>query len=225
MVKRSVEWKTYLIIGIITFIFFLSGIMTGIFLSKTKVDTLVEQVDQFRTNIRETETMMLFMSLYGKEACDMIYGQLDALGKESEEIRKEVAFYETTEKLEDPSYLSLKKDYMSVMLMHWLYQEKANIDCRMNSTIILFFYSNQRCEICKDEGTILTYLKQKYTNKIAIFTFDVDLDITMIDYLGKLYDFEIKENPVLIINGEKYEKFLNRNDIEKILCEKNETMC
>jgi len=58
MVKRRVEWKTYLIIGIITFAFFFSGIFTGIFMSIKKIDILSEQVDQFRTSIRETETMM-----------------------------------------------------------------------------------------------------------------------------------------------------------------------
>jgi len=219
MVKRKVEWKTYLAIGIITFIFFLSGILTGLFISKAKVDTLVEQVNQLGINLRETETIMLFMSLYGKDACDMLYEQLDALNNESEEIRKDVAFYETTKRVEDPSYIATKKNYMSIMLMHWLYQEKANKECQINSTIILFFYSNKYCEICKDQGTVLTYMKQKYADKIVIFTFDVDLDVRMINYLGKLYGFEVRENPVLIIRNTKYEKFLSRNDIEKILCD------
>ena len=95
----------------------------------------------------------------------------------------------------------------------------------MDSTIILFFYSNKYCEICEDQGTILTYIKQKHPKAIMIFTFDVDMDVRMINYLGEIYDFEVRENPVLIIEDKKYENFLSRNDIEKILCEIDETMC
>lgn len=225
MVKRRVDWKIYILIGLVTFIFFFSGIFAGVLISKTKIDVLSSQVDQFSSSMKETETMMLFLSIYGEKACDMIYEQMNKLSEESENIGKDVAFLETTKKIDDPYYTTLKKNYMSVMLMHWLYNEKAKADCKTNSTTILFFYSNLYCKSCKDEGTVLTYLKQKYPENIMLFSFDTDLEITMIKHLGKLYGFEAREDPVIIIEGKKYEKFMNREEIESVLCELNEKMC
>lgn len=225
MVKRRVEWNTYVIIGVITFIFFFSGIFTGIYINKMKVDVLSDQVSQFRTSMTDTETMMLFLSIYGEDACDMLQEQLNALSEESKEIGEDVAFYESTKKVEEPYYLELKRNYMSIVLKHWLYNERAKTECKINSTTILFFYSNRYCEICEDEGTILSYIKNKYPDNLMIFAFDVDLDVRMINYLGTLYDFEVMETPVLIIEGNKYEGFLSKTDLEKIICESNSAVC
>lgn len=222
---RKIEWKTFLIIGIITFIFFISGIYTGIILSKEKVNTIEEQIKYFSYSLRDTELTLLFLSLFGKKSCDLLSEQLSDLEIQSEELRKDVAFYETTEKITDPSYIEIKRNYMSVMLTHWLYHEQMKRECNVNSTVILYFYSNKYCGICEDQGIILTYLKKEHWDNLVIFSFDFDLDVRMIDYLGKLYDFEAREDPVLIIDDEKHEEFLDKEELEEILCEKSKLLC
>ena len=222
---RKVDWKIYIIIAIITSMFFITGIYTGFVLSKEKIDIISEQVGALDSGLKDTELTLLFLSFFGNKSCDLLRHQLNSLEIDSNNLRKDVEFYEATEKLTDPSYITVKKDYMSLMLRHWLYYKEMKEECSTNSTVILYFYSNKYCDSCEDQGIILTYLKREQPDNIAVFSFDTDLEVKMIDYIGNLYNFTTKKIPVLIIEDEKYEGFLNKEELKTILCEKNRILC
>lgn len=226
MVRHKVDWHIYLIVAIITSVVFFSGIYIGIILSREKISVLAVDVKQFGESLQETELTMLFLStIGGNQSCELLQSQMNKLAAQSDETARKVIFYETEERLRLEDYPALKKQYMLTVLKHWLYFERMKKDCVTNATTVLYFYSNVNCPSCGDQGTTLSYLKQKYDDALMVFPVDYDTDLSMIKMLGQTYGFSNLTVPVMVIDGKKYEGFIAKTELQQILCLTNNAFC
>ena len=96
--------------------------------------------------------------------------------------------------------LSQKRTYSILEARHFLYVKKHNSNCNNTVPIILFFYSNQK--EYKEEsdrfGYMLTNLKNE-NSSIMIYSFDYDLDSSVIALLKEQYKINNPNN--VVING------------------------
>jgi hypothetical protein len=221
MVKRRIAWEFYIVSAAITIFILFMGIYLGIFLSKGKIEELKSELTSLKL---KQEDLMFELSLFALNkniSCNMLTQALEKVIDEAGKLGDRVSLYETTEKIKDENFNELKKDYTLTLIRYWFYVEEIKKNCdKSNLVTVLYFYSNQDCFDCLSQGTILTYMKQKYPQNLMVFALDYDLDLSIISSLKRVYG--VQKVPSLVINGEKYEGLVTLEKLSEILCKKYE---
>jgi hypothetical protein len=219
MVKRRVAWEFYIVSAAITLFILFMGIYLGIFLSKGKIEQLQSELKSLKL---KQEDLMFELSLFALNkniSCNILTQALEKVVDEAGKLGDKVSLYETTEKIKDESFYELKKDYTLTLIRYWIYVEEIKKNCdKGNLVTVLYFYSNRDCFDCLSQGTILTYMKQKYPQNLMVFALDYDLDLSIISSLKRVYG--VQKVPSLVINGEKYEGLVTLEKLSEILCSK-----
>jgi len=219
MVKRRIAWEFYIVSAAITLFILFMGIYLGIFLSKGKIEQLQSELKSLKL---KQEDLMFELSLFALNkniSCNMLTQALEKVIDEAGKLGDKVSLYETTEKIKDESFYELKKDYTLTLIRYWFYVEEIKKNCdKGNLVTVLYFYSNRDCFDCLSQGTILTYMKQKYPQNLMVFALDYDLDLSIISSLKRVYG--VQKVPSLVINGEKYEGLVTLEKLSEILCSK-----
>jgi len=83
-----------------------------------------------------------------------------------------------------------KKFYTLIELEHFEFIQKLNSECKREFDTILFFYSNEENDLQKSEdaGRLLDTLFLRNTENLIIYSFDINLDTSLIDDLKKRYN-------------------------------------
>jgi thiol-disulfide isomerase/thioredoxin len=219
MVKRRVAWEFYVVSTVITLFILFMGVYLGIFLSKGKIEELQKELTSLKIRQEDLMFELTLLTLNKNISCSMLAQALEKVMDEAGKLGDRVSLYETTEKIKDENFYNLKKDYTLTLIRYWLYVEEIKKNCDKNNLVsVLYFYSNQNCFDCLSQGTVLTYLKQKYPQNLMVFALDYDLDLSVISALKRVYG--IQKVPSLVINGEKYEGLASLEKLNEILCTK-----
>jgi hypothetical protein len=102
----------------------------------------------------------------------------------------------------DARLVGVKMNYSDLEYRHFLITERFNSECNSNFTSIFFFYSNRNSRIqgqSERMGFILTTLQRTHSNEVIIYSFDADLNSSLIVDLKEEYDIE--EVPSIVVNG------------------------
>jgi thiol-disulfide isomerase/thioredoxin len=93
--------------------------------------------------------------------------------------------------------------------------------CDDNVVNILYFFSRDQCDICPSQGQILTYFKKKLQDKLLVFPINVDFeeDEDFIKIIRIRYNVTVM--PTLVVNDQKYEGVVSRDELSKIICEQS----
>jgi hypothetical protein len=123
----------------------------------------------------------------------------------------------------DSRVLDQKKIYSTLEAQHFLLIEDFNENCNKNISTILFFYSNKKEYSNEAErlGHILTFFKMNNREEVMIYSFDFDLEYSLIETLKRKYNVE---NPnTIIINGVlKEENLEDLKELEELEIESRE---
>ncbi len=214
MNSRTINKQKYVSVFAITTLIFISGILLGNHFSNNKISELAEMTERIQLNTLGAELQFLIIS---KEPCRLL-NESD-LGNELQSIGSKLEFMENELGTDNKKVLNLKEYYQLLELRHWLLLKQAHEKCNQNFDLIIYFYTNKReCERCREQGGVLTYLRQK-NQRLSIYSFDDDIENPAILSIKELYG--VKGNmPTLIINEQTYEGFMNSEAIEKALSTK-----
>lgn len=215
MVKKRITWPFYLVTFVITALVFISGVYFGFFLNRAKSSELQEMVSDLDKIRTEQELNLLLIDYLPNKTCDIMRYELEEIIPRINELEKEVTFYEDTRKFEESSYMETKKDYMINQIKYWLYMEKLKSSCDLNVTTLIYFYSNRECDLCRNQGIVLDYMKNRHKSDLMIFALDTDLGMNSIEIIRKSYGIETL--PALIVNEKIYGGFVNRTSLEEII--------
>jgi hypothetical protein len=219
MVKRRIAWEFYVVSLAITLFILFMGIYVGIFLSRGKIEELREELINLKLKQEELILELTMFGLNKNMSCNVLTQAVERDINEAGKLGDRVSLYETTEKFKDESFYSLKKDYTLTLVRYWLHLEEIKKNCdKSNLVTVLYFYSNQNCFDCLPQGTILTYMKQKYPQNLMVFALDYDLDLSIISAIKRIYGVE--KVPSLVVNGERYEGLVTLEKLSQILCTK-----
>jgi hypothetical protein len=131
---------------------------------------------------------------------------------EMEDLGRSLSLLEIRFGKQDERVLEKKKVYSLLEARHFLYILEHNAQCSNDVNTILFFYSNQ--EKYKDNaeriGGILSALKNQ--EEVMIYSFDYDLDSTIVDLLIKKYG--VDQGNRLVVNGRLFlDDYRNIKDV------------
>lgn len=217
MVKRKVDVKIFIIVGILTTIIFFSGFFMDFILTEKKTDVMSQFLSEIREEQRNTQLQFLLLEEANKKRCDLIEEGISGLTDITRKTRKKVAQFEQSGRVFTSEFKNLKKQYMNLLIKNWLLFKNYKKECKPNLTLINYFYSNKNCDKCDNQGTVLTYIQKKRGN-VNVFALDADLNLTTMSLMKSMFNVsETVTQPVLIINGKKYKGFKSSRELTKIL--------
>lgn len=209
-VMSKVNKTRYLAVFASVTLIFLVGIIIGQWISELRVSEFSTQQRNIRTYIL---SLNLQTELASKYICDV---DVFRLTKEKVKMGQELDFLEKRLGKDNKGVIELKKGYTLLSIRQWLLVEKAKEECDRNIATILYFYSNiENVSVCESQGYILDYLYDRYPESVVIYALDVDLDTPALNTLKTVYG--ITEVPSLVIDGELYPGFQEKDKIESIV--------
>ena len=102
----------------------------------------------------------------------------------------------------DSRLVSLKINYSDLEYRHFLITKRFNLECASDFMTIFFFYSNRNDALERRSeriGFILTTLQRIHPDKVMIYSFDADLNSTLIRDLKEAHG--IDSVPAVVVNG------------------------
>lgn len=209
--KRINKLKLFSIFITTTFIFVI-GIFFGQSISSSQLDKIENLQQDLRT---QTLSLELQYALASQEPCNLT--NLEIIGDELYDMSELLANMEGSLGKLNNDVLSLKEYYSLLEIKHWLFLEKIKKECNKDTPVILYFYSNLGdCDECEKQGYVLTYLKKK-EDDLNVFSFDINLDNSVINSLKEIYGLDNRKLPVIIIDEKVYEGFIEIEELNEIL--------
>lgn len=214
-IRNKVGLDVYIITIIISSLLFITGLSLGFAVSAQKINILDHEITNMRNSIENIELEFLFLDMMsGNISCSYFIDEANRLAVESSELGTRVDLYERTQQWDDPEYVLLKSRYMLVSVRDWLMIEKIKSICEGDYETVLYFYGND-CIDCETQGFVLTYLKEKYPQRLMVFSLDTNLGVPIVEALRTSYNITVF--PSLVISGQMYQGFTNTTDLENIL--------
>jgi hypothetical protein len=112
--------------------------------------------------------------------------------------------------------LDLKREHVKVTLAHWEMATTLREACGSALPPVLYLYSGKRCSRCFLQKKILLFMERSHHPELL--TFPVDVDFEPPEQVSRLLGiYAVNSLPASIIAATKYEGFLSRKDLRKIL--------
>lgn len=212
--RRDIDKGKYLAVFAITTLIFIVGITIGNYFASQKMD----QIDHIGAALKtDTMAMELQYELIAEDPCRYINST--PLAEELYEMASKLDYMENRMGEGDESVLDLKKYYSLLEIQHWLFMKKTNKECNQTPALIMFFYeTEEECSSCKEQGFILTWLRRNYDD-VYIYSFDYALENAALDTLKDIHS--IDGTPALIIDGDVYNNFVTKRELQGIMEEKD----
>lgn len=227
---RNIRKDKYAVALVITIMVFTLGFLLGNFFDNYKMSYVEEVAKQQELEFTSLQLQYLYLeSIQGTEKCPALYQTLENNIRTLAPTLNQMMDYEKSKDVNSTNYLFLKRQYLLANLKYWLLSEDFKKTCSGDSVTILYFFSND-CKICMEsQGVILSNLKQAFEDKLLIFAIDSDFtEEPMVTLLKNKYN--VTKYPTLIINDQKVEQALTRNELLQKICpqyvdKENRTEC
>jgi len=214
MVKRSVNVKRHLIAFTITGLVFVIGLLIGLGLTRERIEFSENFVRQQKADYDSLQLQLLYLE---EGSCSALEKTLEHNINELEKQRAKLEQY-----IKDSDNKDLKiieREYMLSEIRYWLLAKQSKQDCDLDSVSVLYFYSDVEgeCEDCRTQGVILSFLKDKFKDRLLIFSIDVNVKDPMISIIKETEG--INTLPALIIEDDKTFGLKGREDLKEIICD------
>ncbi len=218
---KKEDKKRFLTAGVIAGLIFLLGIALGIIIDNERVRWVLSEREEQETDYQSLQVQMIYLNQLLEEnaSCPILRLELEDTLADLGYALEKLEAYEEESQFNKKKYILLKRSYLLSNLRYWLIAEKIKEACELPLVTILYFYSDEDCKICPDQGVVLTYYKKKYEDRLLNFPINIDLaeDEKMVEGLMKRYN--ITKLPSIVINGQKYEGVIYKKRLGEILCQ------
>ncbi len=225
MVARKLSTKRYVVAGIITTLVFVLGVSLGIIFENARVVHNEELLKDQEASIASLQLQYFYISEMqnSNDVCPVLTTALtdsiERLGESLEKVEQTIA----DNKINYNEKKRIQRIYMQDNIRYWLFSKTVQEKCNSNVLNILYFFSED-CDVCPNQGVVLSYFKKIYQDKILIFPINTDIDEDMINLIK--IQFNVTTYPTLIINDQKFQGIVKKDQLNSILCNAfNETDC
>ena len=208
MTQRSIDWKKYLIVFLLTIFLFLTANYLSNYFGNKKIDQLKSIQDKISIDILSSETQFSLLSeLSCKNISDSTYSpELGELGGKLKWSQNNLGA------TEEVSYL--RKYYTLLQIKDYLLAKKISERCKVKSTSILYFYvSVENCSDCEKQDIVLSALRDKYP-ELRIYSFDYSTDLSAVKAMLQIYKIKDTALPALVIDDDVLTGFRSVDELE-----------
>jgi len=225
-VHREISKKRYFVAGIITILLFTTGLLLGMVFDYGRIQSLETAYQEYDLNYRSLQLQFnLLDTLDPTQGCLAFNTAISVAMKDLSQSLEDVETYKEVSNSQKTSFENIQRKYVLDNIRYWAVVKQAKKICDINKLNILYFYSLNDCSDCVDQGTILTYLKQKYGEAVLIFPINVDLlpIETTIEFLTTSYN--VTTYPTIVVGDEVHTEIVSRENLEDLFCETVTGVC
>ncbi len=206
------NWRRYIFAFAITSLIFGTALYVSNYLSDRRVAEVRTTQDNISIDILSLETQF---DLLAEQSCRDI-SENSVLSSDIQPLATRLSFLEQDRGFDDQELIRLKRFYSLLQIKDILLTEKVAAKCKLNPTVVLYFYSNKGdCPDCEVQGYVLSTLTKEYPN-LRVYSFDYNLDLSSIRTLVSIHDIEATF-PALVIDDTTLYGLKKRDELEKIL--------
>ncbi|MBI4151391.1 hypothetical protein HY496_00330 [Candidatus Woesearchaeota archaeon] len=215
---RTISTDKYIIAGIITALIFFLGLALGLILEDARYG-LVQQVNQDQeVRYLSLQLQYLFLTTFQNEdSCPVLTATLQETITDLSSSLNDVISFEESKKGSDKRKTTVERRYLLDNLRYWLLARESKQKCSMDIVPILYFYTEE-CADCAAQGTILTYYKNLFDDKLLVFP--INLDLVQKEPMAKVIrsQYNVTAFPTLVIDTAKHEGVVDKEEIKEIIC-------
>lgn len=200
--ERKVSWPLYITAFVISAVIFIAGIYVGTILDSNEVYSLSSDVDSLSREISTVQVLML--SEEGPAFCPVYEEEFLKIDAEREKLGYELTYLEEQRHVYSPE---LKKDYFVLEAQSYFLAKKLQDICNDESTLVLYFYSNEECADCAQQGADILSARDASGKKVLIYSFDGDMGSNIAK--GFMTQYNVTQYPSVVINGEVHSGYMS----------------
>ena len=206
--------KISLALYVIAFIVAATVFSIGVFVGKTIDDAVVNDISGDVSSLSQRLTMTQLLWLLEEDNpnfCSVYVSELQEVDEQREYLGQLLTVLEEKKEIYAPE---TKKEYFLLEAQSYLMAKKLSSLCMEDEDIlVLYFYSNQECGLCAEQGTSILVARDESENsdRIRIYSFDGDLGSPVVDAFMAQYN--ITEYPSVVINEEVHSGFVSKNEL------------
>jgi len=214
--NRKVNYEVYLIAILLAAMLFIAGIFIVDYFSYKKLEDVSVYQKAISAFLVMSEIKFNTFNESFSEYCDLSW---EDVWYEKVEVGNLLTILESKLGKNDPAIIEQKKMYNEIQYRTFKIVDNINKNCSKGWDIILFFYTNDKksgdYERSELQGYVLDSIYNLDQDKVKIFAFDNgnlgDNELKLVE------QYNITSTPSLVINGETYNEFINKNGILEIL--------
>ena len=203
----SVNWSKYIITFIITALVFGGAFYLSNSLNNKRLSEIESIQEKLSLDILTSETQF---ELLREVPCKAVLQ--GTLTEEVGDLANKLIYTENLLGSDNEEVIRIKKTYFLLEAKDYLLAKRIDEKCGNKPVLVLYFYSNRDCEICRRQGLVLTKLREKYPD-IRVYSFDYDFDSPIVETLKTVYEIE-NNLPAVVIDGEAIYGFYSLENIE-----------
>jgi thiol-disulfide isomerase/thioredoxin len=205
--RKRIKTSRYVAALAITLVIFLIGFIIGGEINERKIDALYSLEQDIRVESLSNE---LVFQLVQKDLCGSM--NMSSYTEELAQIGRRLTYMEGVYGYEDPRVVRLKSYYSLLQVRHWLLSDEVNAKCSYDKPLIVYFYTNDGCGDCEDQGLVLTNLYRHYP-LFNTYSMEYSLDNPALAFLKERYGIERHRLPTLVVNGEVLYGFQDKDSL------------
>lgn len=219
-IERHISRNTYFLAGFITLLIFFLGLSLGMIVDDMRLRNADQLNKAQEVNYQSLQMQYLYLSTLpnASDSCPTLKVALDKTVAELSESLGRFEDFKKETKLNDKDYDLIGRKYLLDNIKYWFFAEKSKDLCDLNLVSVLYFYSLKDCDVCPDQGVILTYFKKIFDERLLVFPINVDAEKEepLIKILRSRYN--ITSYPSIVIKEHKYEGVVDKNALSQLIC-------
>ena len=217
--RRKLNVKRHITAFILTLCFFTIGILIGSQLTSERVKFLQEAATEQAIDFESLQAQYLYVSFTkDNRSCAAVEQTFEANVQELEDTRKQLENFVKSSQINEKAYTHLKRQYIISQVRYYILAKSTQEICNTDIVTAFYFFSNDAdCADCTNQGTVLTYLKRVFTDRLLIFSFDGQFEQEpFIPILKKVYN--VSEYPTVAIENKNFNGLQDRDTLLKEIC-------
>lgn len=215
--QKSAFWKA----AILTFILFLLGVLLGIFIESSRINSLEEKYENIEFQLLDSKLRTSFYQMLDEDFCEFAIDDNLRFSDMIYEEGRKIEIYDQFNKFGKDRLNREKKKYAFLKAEFWLNSLILKEKCNADYIHIIYFYEDDPSSSTIDQeqevqSNILMNLKEKYGASIILIPLPTNFDISIINGLIEINNIQI--TPAILIESEiKLEGIHSLEEIESLL--------
>ncbi len=217
-ILRKISTEKYIIAGIITFLIFSLGLTLGLVFKDYQSNELAKINQEQEVRYLSLQLQYLYLTSFSNyNNCPLLSAALKETITDLSNSLSKVIEYEEGKSIPSEEKLVVERRYALDNLRYWLLATQSKQKCDLRITPILYFYQED-CTDCPIQGTVLTYFKKIFGEKVLIFPINLNLkdQEPMVEIVRS--QFNITTYPTLIIDSRKYTGMVETEQLRSLIC-------
>ncbi len=214
---REIRKRRYVLAGILTAMVFVLGLLLGLVIEGKRVELVQDASEEAKVAISSLQLQYAFIDQLSQVGNCADF--MNAFGKNVENLetaRIKLSNYQDQATVNRREFELLYRNYITSQVQYLLLSMKAKKLCSSDIVNVQYFFSED-CKSCDDQSFVLTFLKQKFGQRLFIFGFDASFrKEPLLDLMVSTYN--VTDFPTLVIENTKYVGFMPNGNLTGTIC-------